>query len=368
LFAFYRILFKEARLADWLLAGLTTGCAMLSKYHGALLGFFLLLYVFFFDRKKLLSIGFYLYGLLAFAVFSPVLIWNARHDWISFTFQSARAVGSGINFNSFAQALGGQAGYLTPMIFFPMFIIFFRVIGRALKRGRQMEKFYLFFGILPVLLFLVISLSRPILPHWTLVGYIVLTIPLAEMIEPAFKRRRWVRWLVYGSVIFLVALLTTAFLHTRFGILRLDKLAAKGRISARDVEMDATLDMVGWEEIDRYLTTQGLSPDSLFLFTHKWLLSGQVELATRGRYRVLCFDEGDPRGYGVWDKSTEVQGLDGICIYSNRYRVAPADAFAANFRRIGVTDSVVVQRGGRYAKTFYFTRCHHLIKKYRTPF
>ncbi|RQW06719.1 phospholipid carrier-dependent glycosyltransferase [candidate division KSB1 bacterium] len=368
LFAFYRILFKEARLADWLLAGLTTGGAMLAKYHGALLGFFLLLYVLLCDRKKLLSIGFYLYGLLAFAIFSPVLIWNARHDWISFTFQSARAVGSGINFTSFAQALGGQAGYLTPMIFFPMLIIFYRVIRGAVQKRGQTERFYLFFGVLPVLLFTLISLSRPILPHWTLVGYIVLTIPLAEMIEPAFRQRRWVRWLVYGSSLLLVALLTIAFLHTRFGILRLDKLAEKGRISARDVEMDATLDMVGWQEIDRYLTTNSLSPDSVFLFTHKWLLSGQVELATSGRYAVLCFDEGDPRGYGVWDKSVDVQGRDAICIYSNRYRVSPADAFAANFSSFGATDSLAVQRGGRHAKTFYFTRCHHLVQKYRAPF
>lgn len=35
---FYRILFETPRMSDWILAGLTTGLAMLSKYHGVLLG------------------------------------------------------------------------------------------------------------------------------------------------------------------------------------------------------------------------------------------------------------------------------------------------------------------------------------------
>ena len=367
LIAFYHIVFEKARLGDWLLAGLTTGFAMLSKYHGALLGFFLLLYLLLYDRKKFLSLGLYLYGFVAFVIFSPVLIWNAQHDWVSFTFQSSRAVGEGLRLDLLGQALGGQAGYLTPMIFIPMLFVFFKVIKKTFKKNKA-EKFYLFFGVLPVLLFLLISITQPILPHWTLVGYIVLTIPLAAMIEPAFQRKRWVRGLVYVSIIFLVGLLTTAFLHTRFGILHLEKFAEKGMISPRDVEMDATLDMHGWEAIDDYLANQNISADSIFLFTHKWMLSGQVELATEGRFTVMCFNESDPRGYGIWDKNVDVQGMDAICIYSNRYRIDPAEAFAENFGGFGATDSVKVSRGGRVAKTFYFTRCQNLIKKYEAPF
>lgn len=366
--AFYRILFKDGRIADWLLAGLTTGFAMLSKYHGLLLGFFLVLYLLCYDRKKLLSPGLYLYGLVTLLIFSPVLFWNAQHNWISFTFQSARAVGNGIRLDTFGQALGGQMGYLTPMIFLPVLYIFFKVIRNALFKKHLPDKFYLFFGLLPVMLFLLISLFRPILPHWTLCGYIVLTIPLAALIEPAFRQRQWVRSLVYVSVGFLIMLLTIMFLHTRFGILRLDKLAAKGLISERDVEMDATLDMYGWEKINHYLADNKVSPDSLFLFTPKWMLSGQVELATRGRFTVMCFNEGDPRGYGIWDKQLDVLGRDAICFYTNRYRANPAVEFTEHFTAIGATDSIFVYRGGRIAKTLYFTRCYKLLSKYKAPY
>ncbi len=367
LIVFYHILFKKATLWDWLLAGLTTGFAMLSKYHGLLLGFFLLLYLLLYDRKKFLDIGLYVYGVVAFAVFSPVLIWNAQHHWISFTFQSSRAVGAGLNLDAFGQALGGQLGYLTPMVFFPMAVVFYRVIKGVLNKNKP-DRFYLLFGMAPVLLFMAVSLTQPILPHWTLVGYIVLTIPLAEMIEPAFRQKRWVRGLVYGSVAFLVLLLTTLFLHTRYGILHLEKLADKGIVSPRDAEMDATLDMHGWEKIAEYLASQHLPPDSVFLFTHKWFLSGEVELATRGDYTTMCFDENDPRGYGIWDKQVDVLGMDAICIYSNRFKIDPKEKFAPFFESIGTTDSVVVYRGGMKAKTFYFTRCKNLIQKYKAPF
>lgn len=368
LMVFYRILFSGGNIWDWLLAGLATGMAMLSKYHGVLLGFFLVVYLLLYDRKRFLTVGPYVYGFVAFIVFSPVFIWNAQHEWVSFTFQSSRAVGTSIKLDSFFQALGGQLGYLTPMVFFPMAFVFGKTIKQVMRRDNRYARFYLLFGLAPVFLFLLISLTRSILPHWTLVGYIVLTIPLAAMIAPAFQQKRWVRGLVYGSVLFLVVLLTTAFLHTRFGLLPMRAMAEKGWITERDVEKDATLDMHGWETIPEYLQQKNISSDDVFLFTHKWFLSGEVDLAVKGAYTVMCFDEGDPRGYGIWDKQVNVLGKDGICIYSNRYRINPQEEFGQYFKSIGETDSVVVYRGGQPAKTLYFTRCYELFQKYEAPF
>ena len=132
--------------------------------------------------------------------------------------------------------------------------------------------------------------------------------------------------------------------------------------------MDATLDMHGWEGISEYLQKNNLPPDSLFLFTHKWFLSGEVDLATHGRYTVMCFDEKDPRGYGVWDKRVEVVGKDAICISSNRFRVDVEKRFGKYFQTIDAPDSMIIKRGGKTAKTYYFTRCRKLIKKYEAPF
>jgi len=83
---------------------------------------------------------------------------------------------------------------------------------------------------------------------------------------------------------------------------------------------------------------------------------------------VMCFNERDPRGYGIWDENVDVIGKDAICIYSNRYRVDPVERYAHYFERIGSTDSTVVFRGGIKAKTYYFTTCKNLIQKYEPPY
>jgi len=132
--------------------------------------------------------------------------------------------------------------------------------------------------------------------------------------------------------------------------------------------MDATLDMHGWEDISTYLQNHDLPPDSVFLFTHKWFLSGEVDLATAGKFRVMCFDEKDPRGYGVWDKKVDVIGKDGIGIYSNRFAVNAQERFGKYFQSVDAPDSLIVERGGVRAKTFYFVRCRNLLQKYEAPF
>jgi len=362
LLIFYRILFKQPRVWDWLLAGLTTGFALLSKYHGVLLPIFLLLYLLFYDRKKLTSRGLYLYFAVLLIIFSPVLVWNAQHDWISFSALAARAGDAAFDPRAFGLSLAGQLGYLTPMIFIPLLFVFYRTLRGAIHK-QAAARFYLFFGVLPVLLFLAASVFLPIRPHVTLVGYIILTVPLAEMISPAFRQKRWVRLLVSASIVFFVLLLATLFLHTRYGILHLEKLAARGFISTRTAEMDATLDMYGWEKVADYLQAHNSSPDSLFLFTHRWFLSGEVALATHGKYDVLCFDEQEPRAFGAWNKQADVLGKDGLCIYSNRYKVDAA-RFAACFQHIEAIDSVNISRGGSTAKTIYFVRMRNLEHKF----
>jgi len=362
LLIFYRILFKQARDWDWLLAGLTSGFAMLSKYHGLLLPLLLLLYLLFYDRKKLHSRGFYLYCGVVLLVFSPVLFWNAQHDWISFSALAAKAGGAAFSPRALGLMLAGQIGYLTPMIFIPMIFVGYR-IWRGAVQQQPAARFYLFFGVLPVLLFLAGALFLPIKPHVTLVGYIVLTVPLAEMIAPAYRRRQWVSRLVVASLALLIVLPATLFLHTRYGILHLEKAAARGLISEQAARMDATLDMYGWEKIEDYVRAHDMSPDSLFLFTHRWFLSGQVSLATAGKYDVLCFDAQQPRSYGLWNRQADVLGKDGLCIYSNRYKV-DAQRFAACFQHIEAVDSVAVKRGGVLAKTLYFVRMRKLERNF----
>jgi 4-amino-4-deoxy-L-arabinose transferase-like glycosyltransferase len=78
----------------WLAAGLFAGLALLSKFTAILLLPAVIAFALVPDwrRRWLFSPYPWLAALIAVAVFMPVLIWNAQHDWASFRFQLVRAV------------------------------------------------------------------------------------------------------------------------------------------------------------------------------------------------------------------------------------------------------------------------------------
>ena len=80
----------------WLLAGVSSGAAFLSKYPAVLLpASVALAFVIRRDlRPQLRRWEPYAAGAVAAIVASPVVVWNARHDWVSFRFQLAHGLGA----------------------------------------------------------------------------------------------------------------------------------------------------------------------------------------------------------------------------------------------------------------------------------
>ncbi|HEY2463316.1 MAG TPA: glycosyltransferase family 39 protein [Steroidobacteraceae bacterium] len=76
----------------WWAAGICLGLGMLSKYTIGLLGAAVCLFMLLDVRSRIWYRRAEPYGaaLLAVAIFSPVIIWNAEHEWASFAFQSTR--------------------------------------------------------------------------------------------------------------------------------------------------------------------------------------------------------------------------------------------------------------------------------------
>ena len=369
LWLFFQILVKnQNRLSLWILAGIFTGLAMLSKYSGILLGFSLVIYLILYQKKLFLSPGPYLYGIFALLVFAPVLLWNVQHDFISFAFQGSRALGKGIRLDLFFSAIGGQAGYLTPMIFIPLIMVIWQTFKKGIIGADSKHRFFFFWGAIPVLIINFIALFKSILPHWTLPGYILLMLPLGIWYSENVHKYRWIKPVGRTCFIFLFSLIILIFFHAKYGIFREDLLAKKGWITEKEARKDPTLDIHGWEEIDKYLSQQKIDPDSTFLFTYRWFLSGEVDLATAGKYRVMCFHPKDSRGYGIWDADLNMVGKDGIYICSDRYFYDPIERYSEYFESISPPDSLVITRGGRYAKTIYLFRCQNLLKRYPLPY
>ena len=105
----------------WFVAGAFMGLSWLGKYSGALLGPIVLLYLLTSPRQRfwLAKPQPYLAFLLAIMVFSPVLIWNSQHEWVSLAFQSSRRLGEmgGFKPQYFLMLAAQQLLIVTPYLF-----------------------------------------------------------------------------------------------------------------------------------------------------------------------------------------------------------------------------------------------------------
>ena len=103
----------------WLAVGAAVGVALLSKYTALFFGPAILIWLVTVPklRRWLISPWPYLGGVVALAIFSPVIVWNAQHQWVSFIKQMGRA-----RFDEFApvfllELVPTQVGFATPLVF-----------------------------------------------------------------------------------------------------------------------------------------------------------------------------------------------------------------------------------------------------------
>ncbi len=356
----------------WLCVGLAWGGAMLSKYHGLFLpvGTCLFCLINRDARRALRTPGPYLAAVAGLAVFSPVLIWNAEHGWVSFAFQGSRALAEGaakLRVDALLTAVLGQAVYLFPWIWLPMAVMLLRQLADV-ARGRSSEPAALFLtcqAVVPLGAFLAVATIRPILPHWTLIGFVALY-PLlgrawaaASMIHPQRSRRRLI-WLVSTPIALacLVAAQTHWGVFQRAAATLASRLAptAFSQVSAarptadarpRVLKGDPTADMYGWDQVVEELDRRGLlDRPSTFLFTNNWTHSGQLAFAARRRRStVLCFNQPDARGFAFWSRPDAWLGRDGVLVALNDNPVEP-DCYDSWFSKITPIGSFEVVRGG----------------------
>src|SRR3979490_1660677 len=84
---------ETGRGAWWLAVGAAVGAALLSKYTALFFGPAILIWLVSVPklRRWLISPWLYLGGVVALAIFAPVIWWNADHHWVSFIKQIGRA-------------------------------------------------------------------------------------------------------------------------------------------------------------------------------------------------------------------------------------------------------------------------------------
>jgi hypothetical protein len=110
---------ESGRGAWWLAVGAAAGLALVSKYTAMFFGPAILIWLISVPklRRWLRSPWLYLGGLAALMVFSPVILWNADHHWVSFIKQLGRGEVTDFKPAFIGELIPTQIAFATPLVF-----------------------------------------------------------------------------------------------------------------------------------------------------------------------------------------------------------------------------------------------------------
>lgn len=286
----------------WLATGVCAGLALCSKYSAVLtiVGAAGYLATERGGRRWLTRPHPYVAGVIALAVFSPIVLWNAQHGWVSFLFQAGRAEDGFHPFGPIV-TLVGAAVFLIPWIWVPLVVCGFQ----ALRRGPQDAARWLLLCLAapPLIVFTAASLHGTVLFHWAAPGYLMLLPLLGDAVARSWPERRAVRVWVAGTAGFVLIGFLLVAAEVRFNLLG-DFGSGK----------DLSLDLVDWTSVRDELAERGfLERPNLVVAVLRWPDAGKLDYALGGTLPVVCFGP-DPRQYGLLSRRDQYAGADVLIV------------------------------------------------------
>ena len=202
----------------WVWAGVSMGVGLISKYTIGLLGISAFLFMLSDppSRRWFGRLPPYASVLVAAAIFAPVIVWNAEHEWASFAFQTARRLAEPARF-SLHRLIASALVLLTPT----GFAAALSVLRGCWSRGGAW-RWLRFALLLPMAVFAVFSLRHDVKLDWTGAAWIaalpMMAFGLQEAIAGRAGGRRWLRIAWPATSILLLLLYGAGLLYLTRGI------------------------------------------------------------------------------------------------------------------------------------------------------
>lgn len=358
----------------WYMLGIAVGLALLSKYTAIMLYPSIILFLicskenrFWFAKKEL-----YIAMLISFILFLPVIIWNIQNNWASFGFQLQHGFGKTLpsfSFTLFGRSIGAQAGYISPFLFIFYCYVFYVVIKDAFFKKQKDALFVASFS-LPVLLFFnIIATFNEILPHWPAMGYLMLTIYAAYLINKFWDNKKF-RKIIYFSCGFALFLDLIVPIHCMYKIIPIEPFLPKKEAMKSDYGIpkaeivDVSNDLYGWKELSSKINEicDNYPKDNQpFLFTHKSYLASQIYFYTPDK-RVYCLSN-KIDAYDLWQRDlSNLKNKDGLFITSNQFDFNNPDKVYP-FAEFEQAIEVPVYRNNKLVKKFWIKKCKNFNPK-----
>lgn len=349
-----RLIFTASRPSTsspgWMLAGALAGLAMLSKYHGIFLpaAVFLFLLSYTSGRRLLASPAPWLAAFVAVAVFTPVIIWNADHNWVGLFFETKRLSNdTGLNIGHVMSSILAQAMYLSPWLFIPLAFVWVAALWRGSRSPREWFLALLSSG--PIIGFTLANLTAPGLPHWTMPGWLF-TFPLlgTKAAHAAKRRPRLMRWSTAAA---------SAALLLAFGGLAIN---ARNGWLAKDVPQighdDPTLDLLSWEPVASAISERRLlAGRTRAVAAVRWMDAGKLNYVLGQSVPVLCLCS-NQHEFRFLNDSRHYAGENLIVIAPQKELPKPRTTLAPWFRRVEILPPIILRRGGIPAITLAVAR------------
>ena len=314
--------FANGRRRAWCLFGIALGLALLSKYTAIV--FVVSACIFLVSttetRRHLLSQrGFTKAVALAFLIFLPVILWNAQHHWISFSFQIKHGLGESGRawWVLLLASILAQIGYVSP-------VLWAGSVGAAVRAIKHYAasasaRFLVAFGVIPVAFFLLAGLRSPGLPHWAGVGYAVLLLGVAAW---SAERQHVKKWMFWGTCA--LGTLPMLVLSTH-AVLGLVDLPATANVGGREVIIrDPTAVFHGWDEwsrtVEKETSRGGKAAGVAAVVTHSWIIGGKASYALRGKaLPVVVWRQGRTSQFDFWSTPDDYIGRDLLFVTTSEF-------------------------------------------------
>lgn len=262
----------------WSLLGLSVGLGLLTKYTMAFFSLCALIFLFSSKekRKVLLTKGPYLAFIISILIFSPVIIWNATHDWITLKHTAGQAhIAEGIQISliSFLEFIGSQFGVITPLLLILMAVSLWQL-------RREKEGSLLFWFSVPVIgFFLLKSIQGKVQANWALPAYVTGIVAFS-----AYSLKRFFHDGKGGRIMMVIALAIALIVTS---------LAHYPQILNLPVTLDPTTRLAGWKELGSEVSKlyEQMSLDHpVFIFSDRYQVSSQLAFYGKGHPVTYCIN------------------------------------------------------------------------------